>query len=83
MEIPKGRRTRPPSVTVELVVRDLTCEGCEQIVQSALSDVEGVDDSEVDHTTDTATVEGTADVDDLVQAVEMAGYEATAEVGSG
>lgn len=60
----------------------MTCEGCERIVESALADVDDVDDSEADHTTDTATVEGTPDVEDLVQAVEMAGYEASPEVGA-
>lgn len=58
----------------------MTCEGCERIVESALAEVDGVDDSAADRTTDIATVEGNPDVEDLVQAVEMAGYEASPEV---
>jgi len=64
-------------MTVELAVRDMTCEGCERIVESALTEVDGVEDAEADRTTGSATVEGDADADDLVQVVEMAGYGAS------
>lgn len=64
-------------MTVELVVRDMTCEGCERIVESALTDVDGVEDADADRTSGSATVEGDVEADDLVQAVEMAGYGAS------
>lgn len=66
-------------MTVELTVLEMTCEGCERIVESALDDVDDVVDSEADHTSDTATVEGDPDVDELVRAVERAGYAARTE----
>ena len=60
-------------MAIELTVDSMTCEGCEDIVEGALEDVDGVDSAEADRHEDTATVEG--DADDLVEAVEMAGYE--------
>ncbi|PSP76355.1 heavy metal transporter [Halobacteriales archaeon QS_1_68_20] len=62
-------------MAIELTVDSMTCEGCEDIVEGALEDVDGVDSAEADRHEDTATVEGDADADDLVEAVEMAGYE--------
>ncbi len=62
----------------ELTVDSMTCEGCEEIVEEALEDVDGVESAEADRHESTATVEGDADVDDLVEAVDMAGYEGRA-----
>ena len=56
----------------------MSCDGCEQTVGDALRDVEGVTDVDVDRTTNSASVEGDADADALVRAVEDAGYEAKA-----
>ncbi|MFC7166497.1 heavy-metal-associated domain-containing protein [Halospeciosus flavus] len=62
-----------------LSVEGMTCEGCEDIVENALSEVDGVEDAEADREEGVATVEGDANTEDLVQAVDFAGYEATAE----
>lgn len=69
-------------MTVELVVREMTCQGCERIVENALTEIEDVVDSDADHTTDTATVEGNPDADELVRALERAGYEASPEASA-
>ena len=61
-----------PTLTVE----GMKCEGCEQTGEDALTDVPDVDTVSVDRTTETATVEG--DADELVAAVEEAGYTASA-----
>lgn len=63
-----------PTLTVE----GMKCEGCEQTVEDALTDVPDVDTVSVDRTTETVTVEGDADADELVAAVEEAGYTASA-----
>jgi copper chaperone CopZ len=62
--------------TVTLTVRGMSCDGCEEIVETALEEVDGVEDAEADQESETATVEGDADVDALVEAVDFAGYEA-------
>lgn len=63
-----------PTLTVE----GMKCEGCEQTVEDALTDVPDVDTVSVDRTTETVTVKGDADADELVAAVEEAGYTASA-----
>lgn len=65
-------------MATEITVEDMTCEGCEDIVEDALESVSGVDDVEADRETDTATVEGNADVEDVLEAADMAGYDASA-----
>ncbi|MFC7140143.1 heavy-metal-associated domain-containing protein [Halosimplex aquaticum] len=62
----------------QITVTGMSCEGCEQSVEDALEDVPGVDGAEADRESETATVEGDADEDALVRAVEDAGYEASA-----
>lgn len=56
----------------------MSCAGCEQSVEEALRGVSGVTDVTVDRDEERATVDGTADPDALVSAVEEAGYSATA-----
>jgi len=62
----------------ELTVQSMTCEGCERIVESALEEVDGVEDAEADRHDGVATVEGDADVEEMVAAVDRAGYESSA-----
>jgi len=64
-------------MATELTVESMTCEGCESIVEDALEGVDGVDSAEADREADAVTVEGDADTADLVEAVDMAGYEAS------
>ncbi|MGB9986253.1 CopZ family metallochaperone [Salarchaeum japonicum] len=61
-----------------LTVSGMTCGHCEQKVEDALSGVDGVTSVHVDRELGTATVEGDANADVLVQAVEDAGYDASA-----
>ncbi|WP_135363090.1 heavy-metal-associated domain-containing protein [Halosimplex halophilum] len=62
----------------EITVTGMSCGGCEQSVEEALEGVAGVESASADREAETATVEGDADTDDLVAAVEDAGYEASA-----
>jgi len=65
-------------MTTTLTVDGMSCEHCEQSVAEALSDVAGVTDVTVDREAESATVEGDADADALVAAVDEAGYTAHA-----
>ncbi|MFC7139950.1 heavy-metal-associated domain-containing protein [Halosimplex aquaticum] len=59
-------------------VEGMTCEHCEQTVEEALEDVDGVSSATADREAESATVEGDADTDALVSAVDEAGYDASA-----
>ena len=61
-----------------LEVTGMSCENCEESVETALRGVEGVTAAAADHEANTATVEGDADPLDLIIAVQEAGYEADA-----
>lgn len=72
-----------PSVAVRamsqtITIEGMSCEHCEQTVEEALEDVDGVDVATADRETETATVEGNAESAVLVSAVEEAGYDASA-----
>lgn len=58
-----------------ITVEGMSCEHCEQTVEEALKDVDGVTSATADHDAATATIEGTADPDILSTAVEEAGYD--------
>lgn len=61
-----------------LRVTGMTCDGCEDIIETALEMADGVDEATADHETQEANVEGDVDVNLLVEKVELAGYEAEA-----
>lgn len=61
-----------------IAVEGMSCEHCEQTVKEALESVDSVTEASVDREAGTATVEGDADVGPLVDAVEEAGYDASA-----
>ncbi|MFB6188750.1 MAG: heavy-metal-associated domain-containing protein [Halapricum sp.] len=65
-------------MSTTLTVEGMSCGGCEQTVVEALEGVSGVESATADRETDSATVEGDADVGALVEAVTDAGYEASA-----
>lgn len=67
---------RPDDMTTTLTVEGMGCEGCEDIVENALSDVDDVEDASADEEAGTATVEGDADAEALREALEYAGYDA-------
>lgn len=65
-------------MTMELTVTGMSCGHCEETVEDALGDVDGVTAATADNETDVVTVEGDADANALVAAVEDAGYDASA-----
>ncbi|MFC7233006.1 heavy-metal-associated domain-containing protein [Saliphagus sp. GCM10025308] len=61
-----------------ITVTGMSCGGCEDTVESALEDVDGVVEASADNESDAVTVEGDANVDTLVEAIQNAGYDASA-----
>ncbi len=59
-----------------LRVGDMSCDGCEDIVQTALEEVSGVESASTDHETGTAVVDGEPEIEDLIDAVDYSGYSA-------
>ena len=59
-----------------LSVTGMTCEGCEDIVETALEMADGVDEATADRTGEEATVDGDASTETLVEKVRLAGYDA-------
>ncbi|MFC6941971.1 heavy-metal-associated domain-containing protein [Salinirubellus sp. GCM10025818] len=64
--------------TTTISVEGMSCEHCERTVGEALRGVDGVTDASVDREAGRASVEGDAEPDELVRAVEDAGYTAHA-----
>jgi copper chaperone CopZ len=65
-------------MTTTITVEGTSCDHRERTVDEALNEVEGVTDVQVDRAAERATVEGDADAGELVEAVNEAGYAASA-----
>ena len=65
-------------VSRTISVEGMSCGHCEQSVEEALEGVSGVERASADRESESATVEGDADPDALVNAVSEAGYDASA-----
>jgi copper chaperone len=61
-----------------LRVTGMSCEGCEEVVETALEMAGDVESADADHSANEATIEGDPSVDELVEKVSLAGYTAEA-----
>jgi copper chaperone CopZ len=61
-------------MSITVTVTDMSCDGCEEIVEGAVADVAGVESVEADRDAETVTVEGDADVEAVMEAIDFAGY---------
>lgn len=61
-----------------ITVEGMSCEHCEETVEDALESIGGVTAASADRDASAAEIEGSAATDDLLAAVEDAGYEASA-----
>ncbi|MBP5622925.1 MAG: cation-translocating P-type ATPase, partial [Thermoguttaceae bacterium] len=61
---------------IYLTISGMTCAACSARVEKALKSVANVDSVVVNLLTNTAKIEGTANVDALIEAVQQAGYDA-------
>lgn len=66
-----------PNTTVRLALRGMTCGSCVASVEQALSQVAQVTQVQVNLPDRSATITGTATIQDLIKAVEQAGFGAT------
>jgi len=60
-----------------ITVEGMSCEHCEASVSDALESVTGVTAATADREAAQATIEGEAATDDLLAAVDEAGYDAS------
>ncbi|GGM62070.1 copper chaperone CopZ [Halarchaeum rubridurum] len=65
-------------MTKTYTVTGMSCGHCEQSVEDAVGELEGVESAEADNEADTLVVEGEPDDDAVAAAVDEAGYEASA-----
>ncbi|KQR35128.1 heavy-metal-associated domain-containing protein [Deinococcus sp. Leaf326] len=61
---------------IELTISGMTCSHCQSGVTNALKSVPGVTDAQVDLKTGKAVVQGSADAQHLISAVQDEGYGA-------
>lgn len=61
-------------MTRTYTVTGMSCGGCEQTVEDALAELEGVDGVTADNESDTVTIEGDFDETAALHAIEDAGY---------
>ncbi|MFC7018347.1 MULTISPECIES: heavy-metal-associated domain-containing protein [Haloarcula] len=66
--------------TRTLTVTGMACDGCEEAVEGALEDLDGVESATADQNADEVDLETSGDVDEaaLAAAIEDAGYELVA-----
>lgn len=65
-------------MTTTLTVTGMSCGHCEQTVVEALEALDGVSSASADNEADRAVIEGDAELDSMIAAIEDAGYEASA-----
>lgn len=65
-------------MSYRLSVPDMACGGCEETVEDAVVDVEGVQAVEADHESGTVEVRGDAASGAVREAIEQSGYEVEA-----
>ncbi len=64
-------------MTQEYIITGMNCPHCRDSVKKAIAAVAGVDTVEVDLQAGVATVDGSADSDNVIKAVHAAGFEAS------
>lgn len=68
--------------TQELLIEGAGCASCVRKIETALKNVQGVEDAQMNFPLRTVAVTGSAPAEALVKAVENAGYRATPAVGA-
>lgn len=58
-------------------VSDMTCDGCEDVVETAVGFVDGVESVDADRDAGEVRIDGDVDPEDAVEKIELAGYEAS------
>jgi len=63
------------SKTIQLKIEGMTCASCVGRVEKQLKQVAGAESVNVNLAVETATIKGTAEINDVVSAIEAAGYQ--------
>ncbi|MFB6187824.1 MAG: heavy-metal-associated domain-containing protein [Halobacteriaceae archaeon] len=63
-------------MTTKVEVPDMGCDGCENIIEKALNDVDGVEEVSADHNEELVTVSGSVTTNTILEKIDLAGYEA-------
>lgn len=61
---------------ITLSVPEMTCEGCEEIIETAANEVSGVKSATADRHEGTVAIAGDPNVSNVIQAMDFAGYDA-------
>ncbi|MFW6448615.1 MAG: heavy-metal-associated domain-containing protein [Halobacteriota archaeon] len=61
-------------MTVEARVRGMTCQGCEEVVETAIDLVDAVESVQADRYDNIVRVEGSVEPEVVADKIEMAGY---------
>ncbi len=61
-------------MSIEARVRGMTCQGCEEVVESAVELADGVEAVDADRYDNVVTVEGDVDAEVVSEKIELAGY---------
>lgn len=56
-------------------VEGMMCTGCENRIQNAVSEIKGVESVKANHENGTVEIKGTADINEIKQAIEDIGFE--------
>lgn len=68
---------------LKLQVTGMTCGSCVKTLESALKNVSGVQDATIDFQAQTATIEGTPDVNDILTTIHDEGFQAAVLASAG
>ena len=68
---------------IELKIKGMHCSGCVSSVEKALNGVSGVANAVVNLTLEKATINGSANIDQLIKAVNSSGYTASLFISGG
>ncbi|MFP4591563.1 MAG: heavy-metal-associated domain-containing protein [Halobacteriales archaeon] len=61
-------------MTIEARVRGMTCQGCEEVVETAIELVDGVESVEADRYDNLVRVAGPVEPEAVADRIELAGY---------
>lgn len=65
-------------MSLELTVEGMSCGHCEQTVEEAVGELAGVEGVSANNQTGEVVVDGSPDADEVVDAIQNAGYRAEA-----
>lgn len=65
-------------MTTTIRVSDMSCDGCEDVVETAVGFADGVEEVTADRTAGEVRIEGDVSPEAAIEKIELAGYQASA-----